>query len=79
MESETSSPYSQEPGNCPYPEPYQYSPRPHHTSCRSVLILLSRLCLVLSIRPFTSSFLTKTLYAPLLSPKSATRPACLSA
>ena len=41
---------------------------PHPTSCRSILILSSHLCLGLPRGLFPSGFPTKTLYKPLLSP-----------
>jgi hypothetical protein len=43
MEPEGSSPYTQEPATCPYPEPDQSSLRPHPTTRRSILILSSHL------------------------------------
>jgi len=54
---------------CPYPQPNQSSPcPPHPNSWRSILISASHLCLVLPSAFSPSCFLTKTLYAPLLSP-----------
>ena len=50
---------------------------PHPTSRRSSLILSSRLRLGLSNGLFPSSFHNKSLYTPLLFPKSATCPAHL--
>jgi hypothetical protein len=41
MEPEGSSPYTQKPATCPYPEPDQSSLRPHPTSRRAILILSS--------------------------------------
>jgi len=49
----------------------------HHTSWRSILILSSCLCLGLPDGLFPSDLPTKTLYASLLSPISATCPTCL--
>ena len=47
METEGSSPHPQEPTIYPYPEPDQFSPCPHPTSLRFILILSFhlRLCL----------------------------------
>jgi hypothetical protein len=71
MQSEGSSPYSQEPATCPYPEPDRSSqspPPPHSTSRRSILMSSSHLRLGLSSGLLRSDFPTETLYAPLLSP-----------
>jgi hypothetical protein len=51
----------------------QYMPT-HPTSWRSIVILSSHLRLVFPSSIFPSGFPTKTLYAPLLSPKRATCP-----
>ena len=69
MEPEGSLPHSQVPATCPYPVPAQSSPYPLHlTSWRSILILSFHLYLGLRSCLFPSSFPTKTLYTPLLSP-----------
>ena len=67
MEPVIPLPLLQVPAACPYPEPDQSSPCPHHTSRRSTLILSSNLRLDLPSGPFPSGFPTKTLYVPLLS------------
>ena len=79
MEPERSLPHSQVPATCPYPEPARSSPYPpiHPTSWRSILILSSHISLGLPSGLFPLSFLTKTLYTPLLSPIRATCPAYL--
>ena len=76
MEPEGSSPQSQVPANCPYPEPARSIPYPPHpTSWRSILILPSYLRLGFPSGLFSSGFPTWTLYRPLLSPIRATFPA----
>jgi len=67
MEPEGSLPHLQVPATCPYPEPDQFNPCPHPISWRSILILssLPRLGLPSGL---PLGYLTKTLYAPRLSP-----------
>jgi len=78
MEPEGSLTRSQVPATCSYPEPAQSGPYPpHSTSWRSTLILSSHLCRGLPSGLFPSGFPTRTLYAPLFSPKRATCPAHL--
>ena len=65
---EGSLPHSQNHATGPFPEHDQSSPCPHPTSWRSVLILSSHLRLGRPSGVFPSGNLTKTLYAPSLSP-----------
>ena len=51
MEPEGSLQHSQVPATCPYPNPDQSRPRPHLTSCRSILILSFHLRLGLQSGP----------------------------
>ena len=67
MEPEGSLTHSQEPSTRPYSELDQYSPFPHHTSWRSILIL-SDLRLDFPSGLFPSGFSARTLCTPFLSP-----------
>ena len=67
MEPRHPLPYSQEPSTCPSWTRSIQSMLPHPTSRRSILIS-SHLLLCLPSGLLPSGFLTKTLYAPLLSP-----------
>jgi len=78
MEPEGSSPHSQVPATCPYPDLARSNPYPHiPTSWTSILILPSDQRLGLPSGLFPSGFLTKTLYTPLPSDVCATWPAHL--
>jgi hypothetical protein len=72
-EPEGSSPCSQEPSICPYPEPDPSSPYP--PILRAILIFSTHLRLGLPSGLFPSGFPTNILYAFLVSP---IRPTCLS-
>ena len=74
MQPDGPLPRLQVPTTCPSPDPDQSSPYPHPNSCRSILILSSHLYLGLPSGLFPSSFLTKTLHAPLFSPVCAICP-----
>ena len=67
MEPEGSLPRLQESITCPYLEPDHPVHVPHPTSWKCITILLSDLRLGIPSSLFPSSFLTKTLYPPLLS------------
>jgi hypothetical protein len=68
MEFEDSSPHSQVPATCPYPEPEQSSPcLPFPLHEGRFQYYPSRLRLSLPTGLFPSGFPTKTLYEPLLS------------
>jgi hypothetical protein len=78
MELRGSIKHLQEHADLRYPQLHQFSPCPHPTSWRSILILSSHLSLGLPSGLFPSVFPTKTLHMPLLPPVSATCPAPLS-
>jgi hypothetical protein len=77
MEPTGSSAHSQQPATCPYREPDCSSQHPlqHFSKIHVNIIPHLRLGLPSGLLP--SGFPTKTLYAPLLSPIRATRPAHL--
>ena len=78
MELEGSLPHSQELVTCSYPEPNRFSPYPHPTFQRSILILSSQVCLDLPSVFLPSRFPTETLYATFLSHIRATCPTNLN-
>jgi hypothetical protein len=80
MEPQGSSPYSQEPATCPYPEPDRSSlcPSPQSNLSKIHFNISSHLRLGLPSGLLPPGFPTKALYAPLLSPIRATCPAHLS-
>jgi hypothetical protein len=69
----SSLPCSQETATC-HGEPDQSRSRPRATSCSSILVLPSHLCLGLPSGLFQSGFPNKTPYAPLLSAIRVTCP-----
>ena len=71
MEPGNSLPHLEGPAFCPNPEPEQSIPCYHPTAWRSILILSSHLRLGVSSDLLPYEFLTKTLYAPLISPVRA--------
>jgi hypothetical protein len=68
FEADSSLPCSQEPATCPEPEPDESNPRPHPIYGRYTLLLSSLLRLVIPSGLVSRGFLTKILFAPLLSP-----------
>ena len=76
MEPECSSPYSQVPAICPYPEPTPSSLHPSHFP-KTQLNIIFHLCLGLPNGLFPSGFPTRTLCTPLPSPIRAKCPTYL--
>jgi len=73
-EHEVSLPHPQQPATCHHPEAHEQLMSPSH-SLKIHFIIYSHLCLGLPRDFFPSGSSTKTLFAPLLSPIRATRPA----
>src|SRR5215468_10498431 len=74
MEPEGSSPHSQGPATCPYPEPAQSSPCPPSHFLKINFNIIPHLRQGLPTGRLPSSLPTKILYAPLPSPIRATCP-----
>jgi hypothetical protein len=76
MEPEGSSPYTQEPPTCPYPEPDQPSLRPHTQPLEDPFNYYPPIyAWVFQVVSFPQVSPIKALCAPLLSPIRATCPA----
>jgi hypothetical protein len=67
MKPEGSSPRSQKPATCPYPEPHQFSPRPVSYFFKIHFNISFRLCLGLPIGLFPSGSPHQNLRAPRIS------------
>jgi len=77
MKKESSSPRSQEPATCPYPQPHQFRPHP------SFFLKIDFIIILLSRPRFSNwslffRFSRQNTIWPLLSPKRATNPAHLT-
>jgi len=74
METKFSPPYSQQPATCAYTEPHQCSPRHILFFEKSILKVSSHTGLGFPLGLLPTSFPTKILYAPILSPIHVTCP-----